>query len=120
MAITFSEGVTVGKSSLTSVMLSTVKGDCLCDFESGTSDVARAQVSACFVCFAAGSRDAHACKVVWQRLQKRCVAGCLKAHSDSDIASAAMPFVRCYAKVAARTLHTVFLCVLMRFCSARM
>jgi hypothetical protein len=46
VAITFSEGVNVGKSSLTSVMLSTVKGDCLCDYESGTSDVARAQVSA--------------------------------------------------------------------------
>lgn len=52
MAITFSEGVLVGKSSLTSVMLTTVKGDCLCDYESGTSDVARAQVYACFVCFA--------------------------------------------------------------------
>ena len=37
-------GVAVGKSVLSSVFVSSVKGDSLCDFECGPQDVARAQV----------------------------------------------------------------------------
>ncbi len=44
LAITFAQGVSVGKSVLSSVMVCSVKGDTLCDFECGPSDVARAQV----------------------------------------------------------------------------
>jgi hypothetical protein len=42
--IAFNEGVAVGKSMLTSVLLSSVKADVACDFECGPVDVARAQV----------------------------------------------------------------------------
>ena len=41
---TVAAGVAVGKSQLTSVLVSSVKGDSLCDFECGPQDVARAQV----------------------------------------------------------------------------
>ena len=44
VVVSFNEGVLVGKTLLHSVLVSTVKGDTLCDFECGTSDVARAQV----------------------------------------------------------------------------
>ena len=39
-----SPGVAVGKSVLSSVFVSSVKGDSICDFECGPQDVARAQV----------------------------------------------------------------------------
>ena len=51
VAITFSQPVAVGKSSLTSVFLSSVKGDVLCDFECGPTDVARTQVRFRFISF---------------------------------------------------------------------
>ena len=101
MVIAFNEGVLVGKAVLHSVLLSSVKGDTLCDFECGPADVSRAQViPALFFCF----QETFHCfvsKVVWQRLQQRCSACCLKAHTDSDLAAASLPFVRCYAKVDA-------------------
>lgn len=100
--VSFNEGVLVGKTLLHSVLVSSVKGDTLCDFECGTSDVARAQVGDQIphaVCLRKSKRNAVLCKAVWQRLQMRCGAGCLKAHSDNDLAAVSQPFVRCYAKV---------------------
>ena len=51
VAITFSQPIAVGKSSLTSIFLSSVKGDVLCDFECGPTDVARTQVRFRFISF---------------------------------------------------------------------